>query len=135
MGHFEKYCQRRGVRCLATETGLNDDERDGWANDPGATHWDVELRFQRRKLKTRYHMGSAHCREPEGHEVLHCLIDDARSVQYARGFEDWARGLGYEPDSRKAERIYRACEKTARDLRKFLGTELHAFYNAAGQND
>jgi hypothetical protein len=66
-------------------------------------------------------MGYAHCREPEAAEILDCLASDAVSVENSRGFEDWASDLGYDPDSRKAEKTYLACVKSSERLRKFLG--------------
>ena len=41
------------------------------------------------------------------------------------GFEGWASDLGYDPDSRKAEKIFKVCEKQAERLKKFLGDELY----------
>lgn len=37
-------------------------------------------------------------------------------------FEDWALGLGYDTDSRKAEAIYRTCQDTAAKLVKLFGS-------------
>jgi hypothetical protein len=53
-------------------------------------------------------------------EVLASLAMDASVLDEAT-FEDWASSLGYEPDSRKAEAIYRACLEIALRLRSALG--------------
>lgn len=38
-------------------------------------------------------------------------------------FEEWANEFGYDPDSRKAEVIYRACLEIALKLRNGLGED------------
>jgi hypothetical protein len=40
-------------------------------------------------------------------------------------FEEWAADLGYDPDSRKAEKLFKTCEKQAGRLRSFLGDDLY----------
>ena len=59
---------------------------------------------------------------PELADVLDCLASDASAVENSRYFEDWAAELGYEADSRKAERTFRICEQAARDLRYLIGS-------------
>lgn len=61
--------------------------------------------------------------EPTADEVLDCLASDAASIENARGFEDWASDLGYDPDSRKAEKIFKACERQTAKLKAFLGED------------
>lgn len=39
-------------------------------------------------------------------EIVDSLISDVWSVQQAADFEDWAADLGYDPDSRKAEKMF-----------------------------
>jgi hypothetical protein len=53
-------------------------------------------------------------------DILYSLVLDSDVDNYA-GFEDWASNFRYEEDSRKAERIYRACCDTARKLQALLG--------------
>jgi hypothetical protein len=68
-------------------------------------------------------MGHAYPMTPEGvSSVLSSVILDARSVLDADGFEDWARDFGYDPDSRSAEKMYRACCRERYALEGFLTT-------------
>lgn len=53
--------------------------------------------------------------------ILNCLISDAWGYEQANGFEDWAGEFGYDTDSRRAEALYRAVEKSANDFLDFLG--------------
>jgi len=60
--------------------------------------------------------------EPEFESVLDELSMDA-SILDEPGFEAWAASLGYDPDSRKAEKVYRACLEIALKLRAALGED------------
>lgn len=56
---------------------------------------------------------------PELADVLYCLLTDVEVIEYPV-FEDWAGCIGYDTDSREAERIYRACLETRLKLRKLI---------------
>lgn len=58
--------------------------------------------------------------EPKSHDVLYSLVMDSSVLDYAR-FEDWAAEYGYDPDSRSAEKTYRACLEIALALRNAIG--------------
>lgn len=82
------------------------------------------IKYSTRKITTIFSMGYGHGgREPEVGEVLACLASDARSVKWD-SFEGWCGDMGYDADSRKAERIYKACEKIGEKLERFLGADV-----------
>ena len=58
--------------------------------------------------------------EPSLADLLGSLALDASVLDYSN-FEDWASDFGYEPDSQKAEKVYRLCLQTALQLRNLLG--------------
>jgi hypothetical protein len=91
-----------------------------------ADHWKVVFACGRRRMTTYFSMGryGHNGAEPQASSVLSCLADDAASVQQSE-FEEWAGDMGYEQDSRKAEEIYRACERCGVRLKKFLGSSLY----------
>lgn len=60
---------------------------------------------------------------PTALEVLECLVSDARSYRDARSFEEWAGDLGYDTDSRAAEKTYKECKRIADRLGTFLTAE------------
>ena len=94
--------------------------------DATMDHWQCVFRKGRQSFKTFYSMGSAHRgKEPKAAEVLNCLASDAASVVNTGGFEEWARDLGFDPDSRKAEKIFNTIEKQATKLAKFLGDDAY----------
>lgn len=89
----------------------------------GAHHYRATLRYGRRTLTTPFSTGAAWKDEPNAADVLSCLLSDA-SVLDHHTFESWAGDYGYDIDSRKAERIYRACLRSAKQLQHLLGDEL-----------
>lgn len=95
--------------------------------DPGRRWYDVTLTMDGRTMVVPFGMGSAHSERPSAADVLNCLASDASTYDQARGFEDWAADLGFDTDSRKAERIYREVGKQARELRAFLGDKYDAY--------
>ena len=66
-------------------------------------------------------------------DVLYSLVLDADVLNYPR-FEDWAPELGYDPDSREGERIYRACLAVALELRALIGDANIARFRAVLQD-
>ena len=58
--------------------------------------------------------------EPDPVDVLHSLVLNMSVLDYRR-FEDWAAYLGFNPDSIKDEKIYRACVDIGLQMRNVLG--------------
>ena len=88
-----------------------------------ANHYKVVLRRGRKQLTTYFSTGFGLRGEPTATDVLDCLARDAASVECG-SFEEWAADLGYDPDSRKAEALFRVCERQTEALRRFLGDGL-----------
>jgi len=87
----------------------------------GSTHWKCVLRIGSRCMTTHFSRGPAICQEPTAAEVLSCLALEARTIENARSFEEWAQELGYDADSRAAESTFKACQRGAKKLRSLLG--------------
>lgn len=64
-------------------------------------------------------IGNAPFPNPTLQEVLQSLTLDS-DVKNHLSFESWARDYGYDPDSRKSEKVYKACQKVAEGLAKVL---------------
>jgi hypothetical protein len=93
-------------------------------------HWKCKLtrtdKDGRRSLTIIFSMGMGHSgKQPHVNDVLDCLASDASSYDNAQGFEDWAADFGLDPDSRKAERTYKAVQVSAAKLKRFLGDEAY----------
>jgi hypothetical protein len=84
-------------------------------------HWRCTFRRAGRSFTTYFSMGFGHNgKEPTATEVLDCLADDGGSVASAANFEDWARDMGWDPDSRRAEKTFRTIERQTERLKRFL---------------
>lgn len=59
---------------------------------------------------------------PDLVDIWYCLISDADVLNYS-SFEDWADCFGYDTDSRKAEKIYQDCLRTALALKGAIGVK------------
>jgi len=66
-------------------------------------------------------------------DVLSSLLLDASAIDEG-SFEDWAASLGYDPDSRKAEAIWKACVETGLKLRSALGDEILRRFSELARN-
>lgn len=89
-------------------------------------HFHVTLRHAdntRKPLTTYFSQGSAHTKAPTAMDVLNCLAQDAQSAGYT--FEEWCSELGFDSDSREAEKTFRTVQKQSAELKKFLGDELY----------
>jgi hypothetical protein len=60
---------------------------------------------------------------PEMPDVLDAVAADAAVVEEAGRFEAWAAQMGFDPDSRSGERVYRRTRRQAGLLRRLLGEE------------
>lgn len=60
---------------------------------------------------------------PDNTDIINSLILDSSVLDYS-SFEQWASDFGYDPDSRKGERMYNECLKIALALRNSFGDTL-----------
>jgi hypothetical protein len=129
-------------------------QHDTPAGESPTLRWRVSVRRNGRKFHyTEYSAGCAHAPEykkanaltaavkaecetgivygtrmipvppPAVADVISSLLLDASGTD--ERFEDWAGNYGFDPDSRTAERMYRACQETAAALRRtFTADEL-----------
>ena len=94
----------------------------------GSSHWQVTLRRRGRQLTVPFSMGPAHSREPNAEDVLECLLSDASGAD--QDFESWAADLGFDVDSRRAERTYKAVQALTRNLQRLLAEDFEAYLYA-----
>lgn len=114
-----EFVEELGITADATETGENPNMDDqNWQ----ARHYKVELsrRDHGETLTIPFSMGMGLECEPDAETVLDCLASDSASIENARSFEDWAAELGYDADSRKAERTFKLCRDQAEALERWL---------------
>jgi hypothetical protein len=115
--------QRVRIRADYGAARLTYDQRDEWQRK--AHDYRVTLTHQRRRYSFDWWQGQAVTREPTAADCLEALLSDASSAD--QNFESWCADYGYDTDSRKAERTYRACQGVARRLRRLLGADYDQF--------
>lgn len=119
----KQFVNRHGITATVDYADSNPNNPD-WTD---ANHFKVTLYNNLGKqLTTPFSQGYGISGKPEAADVLDSLASDAASIEQDESFEDWASNLGYDTDSRKALRIYRACEREAKKLRQFLGPKSYA---------
>ncbi len=87
------------------------------AKYPPVRPWHEKETVDVRAARRQYTEGTP----PTVQQVMESLWCDAQSVESVSGFEDWARDLGMDTDSRRAERIYNSTLEQTKKLRKLLG--------------
>lgn len=85
---------------LTMRATRKDGTREGW--DANASHWRITLRRDRASMTVEYSMGAALTTSPTLSDVLNCLMLDAELG--TQSFEDFCADLGYDTDSRSAEK-------------------------------
>lgn len=123
---LERLVRRERIRITAELTDHNPDIIDP---TPGSTHWRVTLRridgaLSSPPITLHYSQGPAIAGEPTAADVLYCMLSDAQSVA-DRTFEEWAGDMGWDSDSRKAERAYLACQGERVQLARLLPDALY----------
>lgn len=110
-----------GLR-IQVSTGKRMLDADGWEHDA----YRVKVTREHGKpphlgqsLTLPFRMGTGHNGSPPSAElILDALASDASGTDQT--FEDWAADYGLDPDSRAAERTYKACVKVRKDLERLL---------------
>lgn len=130
-----EFCTKHGIIANVTRT----DSNPSMENSRQMDHWRVTLeRYDVSEsgglihpklgsLTTTFSKGFGHKgKAPTAAEVMECLVMDASPFAHDSlvTLEDWCNDFGYDPDSRKAERIFNLCREGAVELRSFLGRQL-----------
>ena len=121
MGTMKQFVNKNRIKATSEWADANPHMADA----QNMNHFKVTLKRAGKQMTLYFSQGYGISGEPDAASVLNCLASDSSSVESARSFEDWARDLGYDPDSRKAEKTFKVCEKQAERLKKFLGEELY----------
>lgn len=119
--------QRPGRRSFATDYQQGIGHAPGYVHLPPTLYNEHNLKLATEKGKypldwrVQSHNGKP-LPPPDACDVVACLLSDGDA--YGEPFEEWAMNYGYDPDSRKAEAIYHACQEVGRAMsRLFTGEE------------
>lgn len=102
------------------------DQQDEWQHN--ANGYRVTLRYQGRQFSFDFWMGSALRNEPDAESCLESLLSDARSGEQT--FEEFCTESGCDADSRKAEKTWKACQKSGDGMKRLLGEDYETFLYA-----
>ena len=94
----------------------------------GSQHFKIKMRCGRDRMQVYWTQGPAIRENPTLEHVLDTIASDAASVDNAQDFAEWAFDLGYTTSAdllRKGRRIYGACVRQARSLKKLLGDSVY----------
>ena len=104
---------------------MDDLSMDHWKCVLSRRFWEHGKRKITVKMTVAFSMGYGHHgKAPDVADVLNCLSSDS-SLADDNSFEGFCSELGYDVDSRKAEKTFKACQHTAKRLQNFLGVGLY----------
>lgn len=66
--------------------------------------------------------------ESEIKDAFDCFLSDA--ISGLSSFEDFCSEFGYDVDSRRAERIHKACQRSAKKLQRIFSGDVYDLANA-----
>lgn len=93
--------------------------------DRAMNHYKCRITCGRRGFTLYFSQGFGIKDEPKTADVLNCIASDAAGYENAQSFEDWASEYGYDTDSRKAEKIYRAVKRQAEQIKRTIGEDAY----------
>lgn len=102
------------------------DQQDEWQRK--ANSYRVTLSYKGRRYTFDFWQGIGITEEPTAHGCLDCLLSDAQSGEM--DFPEFCSEFGYDEDSRRAEKTWKACQKAAPKLRRLLGEDFEMFLYA-----
>lgn len=117
----KNFAEEHGITATSVSTDRNHNLEE--AKVDMMDHWKVTLRRGKARMTVIFSKGLGHHGvKPTAIEVLGNMASDASSAD--ESFEDWCANYGYETDSRKAEKTFKAVKKQAVTLKRFLGDGL-----------
>jgi hypothetical protein len=110
----------------ATLTVAERDEQSDWQCN--ANSYRCTLNYQGRRYSFNYWQGIGIKDGPTAEGCLDSLLSDADAA--GETFGEFCGNMGYDEDSRTAERIYTACRKEGVSLKRLLGGDYETFRDA-----
>jgi hypothetical protein len=108
--------------------------RDQSVDEAGAIAWECEHGQSHGLYPAE--MGKGFKRQailPDTASVMHSLVLDYDVMRYPT-YEEWAPEVGFDPDSRKGERVYNAGREIAHKMYAALGDKVIEDLRAAGED-
>lgn len=121
---FAEWLREHGVRRTYTVDNGRKITDDGWEH----FSWTITVANRGANAASAatyqfpYMQGLGYTKPPELTDLMAALLNDASTIVNSAGFEDWASELGYDSDSRTAERLYGQVVDNNAKLAKLFGT-------------
>ena len=96
-----------------------EDYKDEWKKT--SNKYKARIKYNKKSMTIIYYTGSGWKKDPVLEDILGSILQDATYLDY--GFEDFASAMGYDPDSRKAEKIYKEIQKQAKKINRIFSKE------------
>ena len=74
-------------------------------------------------------------KEPKQHQIMKQLYDEALEIESAEDFEEWAKDVKLDPDSREAEAVYKDLEAQTDTLEIVLGKDVYNEFIGADKEE
>ena len=104
---------------LARADYTEEDYKDEWKKT--ANKYKARITYNKKSMTTSFYTGSGWEKDPELEDILGSILLDATYLDYS--FEDFANEMGYDPDSRTAEKIYKDIQKQAKKINRIFSKE------------
>lgn len=101
-------------------------QQDEWQRN--ANGYRCTLIYQRRRYSFDYWQGIGITSDPTAAGCLESLLSDASADD--DDFEAFCGEFGYDTDSRKAEKVHKACLAVRKAMQRLLGEDFEAFMAA-----
>ena len=123
MKNIESFVEKNKIKMdyVLVDNNPHVDSNFNWE----ANHYKVTLKKDNKQFTVYFSQGIRITKDPTPEGVLDCLANEVAGYENSKNFEEWASGYGYDLDSRKAEKIYKAIAKQSKKLKKFLGDVLY----------
>lgn len=115
-----QFIRDNGITSVTRLRGIATDA-DGWEH----RRWTITLRrgelgVDHQEASFPFRTGMGIVETPTAADLLNSLALDASGLENSRSFEEWCGEYGLDPDSRKAEKAYKATQLQTAKLRAFL---------------
>ena len=109
------------IKLSLTRTDYTEEDyKDEWKKT--ANKYKARIIYNNKKSMTIiYYTGNGWKKDPVLEDILGSILLDVTYLDY--GFEDFASELGYDPDSRTAEKIYKDIQKQAKKINRIFSKE------------
>lgn len=96
-----------------------EDYKDEWKKT--SNKYKARITYNKKSMTIIYYTGSGWKKDPELEDILGSILQDTTYLDY--GFEDFANAMGYDSDSRTAEKIYKDIQKQAKKINRIFSKE------------